>query len=205
MCREKIQYVQEPCCMRCGKPVALERTEYCHDCATKQHIYDRGCSLYLYSEEVSRAVQLFKYHNHRVYGKVFAEEMAKRFQRQIKTWNIQEIIPIPMYEKKRRQRGYNQTEILAKWFGRATGIPVNTEAVMRIRPTVPQKELNDTQRKRNLRGAFRVNPEWNPVGNVLLLDDIYTTGSTIDHVAYVLKKTRQMKVFFLTISIGQGV
>lgn len=191
--------------MHCGKPVVSERTEYCHDCATKRHIYDQGCSLYLYSEEVSRAVQLFKYHNCRIYGKIFAEEMAKRFQRQIKIWNIQEIIPIPMYEKKRRRRGYNQTEILAKWLGRATGIPVNTEAVMRIRPTVPQKELNDTQRKKNLRGAFRVNPAWSPVGNVLLLDDIYTTGSTMDHVAYVLKKTGKMKVFFLTISIGQGV
>ena len=85
-----------------------------------------------------------------------------------------------------------------------TGIPVDTKALSRVKSTRPQKELSHKERKANLRDAFRVNDGWKKVSHVLLVDDIYTTGNTIDAAAKVLRKKGVSKVFFLTISIGQG-
>ena len=77
--------------------------------------------------------------------------------------------------------------------------------MLRVRNTVPQKNLHPRQREENLRGAFRVSGDWKPVENVLLLDDIYTTGSTINKAAEMLKRAGVGKVFFLSISIGQDL
>ena len=198
--------IQGPRCMRCGKPVRREETEYCHDCAKADFTYEQGRSLYLHRPPVSTAIYQFKFHNKRIYGEFFAKEMASEFAHLIKRWDIQEIIPVPLHPKKRRKRGYNQAEILAKNLSQFLNIPINTSCIYRIENTNPQKELNDKERKRNLKQAFAIDREWQPRGNVLLIDDIYTTGSTIDAMSRLLvKKSRgKVKVYFLTISIGQG-
>lgn len=114
------------------------------------------------------------------------------------------IVPIPLHRKKKRLRGYNQAEIVAKHLGEMMGIPVDSRSVIRSRYTRPQKELNDKERKQNLKHAFSVTGQWKNYKTVLVIDDIYTTGSTIDTVAEELKSRGVQKVCFLTISIGQG-
>lgn len=118
---------------------------------------------------------------------------------------VEEIIPVPLYPSKQRRRGYNQAELLADALGRAMQIPVNKKAVFRIRRTKPQKNLDDRQREQNLRGAFGVSVQWRAPASVLLVDDIYTTGSTMHRISGMLKKAGAEKVYFLTISIGQGL
>ena len=83
-------------------------------------------------------------------------------------------------------------------------IPVETKSLVRVRHTKPQKELNHKERKKNLKEAFQVTKHWKNRGNILLVDDIYTTGNTIASAATVLKKKGAKKVCFFTISIGQG-
>lgn len=190
--------------MRCGKPVHREETEYCRDCEKAKFSYDRGKSLYLHQEPVSQAIYQFKFHNKRIYGEYFAEELAKEYSRQIRKWEITEIVPVPLHPKKRKKRGYNQAEILARELGKLLNIPVNSRCIYRVENTTPQKELNDKERRRNLRRAFAIDPKWVPSGNVLIIDDIYTTGSTIDAMSRLLKKKGTPKVHFLTVSIGQG-
>ena len=94
---------------------------------------------------------------------------------------------------------------MGRELGKQTGIPVNTEAVFRVKRTKPQKKLDDKERGENMQGAFGVAKAWKVKNNVLLIDDIYTTGNTIHTAAKILKKAGVQNVYFLTISIGQGL
>lgn len=189
--------------MKCGKPVAEEETEYCRDCAKHNLAFDQGKSVWVHRGSVSKAIYQFKYKNKRNYGKIFAREMAEKYKGQIKRWGIQEIVPVPIHKKRRRKRGYNQAEILADEIGKIVKIPVNKNAIARVRNTAPQKNLDHAKRAENLKGAFQISTEFKPQKTVLLIDDIYTTGSTIHRIAQLLKENGVEKVYFLTISIGQ--
>ena len=136
---------------------------------------------------------------------LFAREMAVYYGKWISSKKIEAIIPVPLHPSKKRKRGFNQAEILARELSEQTGIPVYTDVLFRIRKTSPQKMLGPGERKANLKGAFAVSAKWKACRNVLLIDDIYTTGSTIERCAGMLKKAGTENVWFLTISIGQGI
>ncbi len=204
-CRKKIVYVREPRCMRCGKPLRDEIREYCRDCEARSSFFDRGYGMWLHREPVSGAVYRFKYKNKRNWGRIFAVELAEHYEGQIRAWGIEEIIPIPLHSSRKRKRGFNQSEVVAGILSELTGIPCRTDVLFRIRKTVPQKQLDRRGRKDNLMGAFGVSREWNACENVLLIDDIYTTGTTVGRAAKMLKKAGAQNVYFLTISIGQGI
>ena len=191
--------------MKCGKPLKVEEQEYCYDCRRHAYAYEQGRSLWLHTGLVSRAIYGFKFHNKRYYAKIFAGEMAEKYGGWIRKNEIEEIIPVPLHPSKRRTRGFNQAELLAEELGRLLQIPVNKQAVLRVKKTRPQKKLNDKERQKNLRGAFGVSKKWNAGKNVLIIDDIYTTGNTVHRIAGMLKKAGAQKVYFLTISIGQGL
>lgn len=202
-CKEKHPIIREPRCMKCGKPIQKETQEFCYDCSRMKHWYEFGRSLWVHQEPVNEAIYAFKYKNRRVYGEVFARELAKEYNDLLKRQKVELIIPIPLHKSRRRERGYNQTEILAEYLGKYTGIEVDNTSLVRKKKTSPQKRNNDKERKKNIKNAFEVKRKIT-AENVVLIDDIYTTGSTIDEAARILKKTGVSKVFFLTISIGQG-
>ena len=130
--------------------------------------------------------------------------MVSVYEQTIQMWAPDLIMPIPVHRKRMKKRGYNQAQILAEEIGKTLGILVDTENLARWKDTDPQKMLGTQARKRNLMGAFAVRKSFLPVPCVLLVDDIYTTGNTIDAAARILKKCGVEKVYFLTISIGQG-
>ncbi len=115
------------------------------------------------------------------------------------------IIPIPLHPSRKRVRGYNQAEILADELSLLTGIPARNDILYRIKRTSPQKKLDGSGRRKNLRGAFAVKRGENLPQNVLLIDDIYTTGSTVERCAKMLRLGGVQNVYFLTVSIGQGI
>lgn len=202
-CAEKIVYVKEPRCKKCGKPVRYKEQEYCYDCKKRRFYYEQGRSIWLHKGPVSWSVYQFKYHNRRVYGEFYAREFYRLYRREIREWGIDLIVPVPLHWRRRRRRGYNQAEVLAKQLGKLAGIPVDTKAVVRKHHTKPQKELNHQERKKNLQNVFEVRKTWELPKKILLIDDIYTTGSTIDGVAREFLEKGDNKVWFLTISIGQ--
>lgn len=206
-CRVEIQKLQvrEPRCMKCGKPVRASEQEYCYDCMHTHHHYDKGVSLWLNKPPVSTSIYQFKYHNQRVYGGWYARELLRQYKDILTKWNPDLIIPIPLHSRRKRKRGYNQAQILAKELGKLMGVPVKPGYVRRIKYTEPQKQLGHKSRRSNLAGAFTIGREFRAVHTVLIVDDIYTTGSTIDAAAEILKKSGVQKVYFLTISIGQGI
>ena len=113
------------------------------------------------------------------------------------------IIPVPMYKKKQRQRGYNQAETLAKEIGKKLSLPVDAKYLKRVRPTIPQKELGKKEREINLKNAFKTSENAVKLEKVLLIDDIYTTGVTMDEAAKALLRSGVKEVRFLVLCTGK--
>lgn len=196
--------IEEPRCKRCGKPVYSEESEFCYDCKNRHFYYEQGKSLWVHDPVVKRSIYGFKYKNRRVYAEVYGRELVRRFGTLIKIWGIELIVPVPLHKKRYRQRGYNQAFLLAKEISDHTGIKMDNELVVRKRYTDPQKKLGNKDREKNLKNAFELTREKIEQKHILIIDDIYTTGSTINEIARILKKAGVDKIFFLTISIGQG-
>lgn len=202
-CRKNISYAGEPKCKKCGKPVRSEEQEYCNDCEKREHAFETGVSIFLHEGRVAQSLYRFKYHNRRIYAKDYAKLFMEICGKEIKKWGIDVLICVPVHRKRKRKRGYNQAEILAEAISEISGIPYIADAAIRVNRTVPQKQLNPSQRRKNLEHAFRVQKVLPAHSHVLVIDDIYTTGATIDSLAKKLKK-QGVKVYFFTISIGQG-
>ncbi len=203
-CKKKLLYIRQPLCFCCGRPVGREEDEYCADCQRHVHSFTQGRALWLYTGEIRRAIHAVKYQNKREYLEYFAKEMAEHLHREIKDWQPEVILPIPMHRSSKSVRGYNQAELLAVYLARELGIPVEKKALFKVRKTANQKELDHKNRRTNLKDAFAVEL---PHGQkqiwkkVLLVDDVYTTGSTLDEAARTLRKSGVKDVFFATICI----
>ena len=205
-CESKLKklIIHQPRCMKCGKPVRRMEQEFCHDCTEATHHFDRGRALWLHKPPVSNSIYQFKYHNQRAFGKYYAQKMANRFEYLAREWNPDLILPIPLHKRRMKKRGYNQAMIIAEKLGKIWGIPVDGKILQRRKNTNPQKKLNHRNRKFNMKNAFYVKGDLKNIRRVLLIDDIYTTGNTIDEASRKLKEAGVEKVYFLTISIGQG-
>ena len=112
------------------------------------------------------------------------------------------IIPVPMYPRKQRERGFNQAADLASKAGRQFGLPAPDGIVRTTKNTRSQKKLSAVERKQNLRAAFQVTERMDGL-RILVMDDVYTTGSTMEAMAHVLKEAGADKVFFVTLCMGQ--
>lgn len=204
-CMDKLEYIKEPYCLKCGKEIEDFSKEYCYDCMRFEHSFDFGRAVFSYTEGIKKSIYRYKYKNKREYSLYYAKEMAKKWGKDIKRWAPQVIIPVPLHEKKLRQRGYNQAALIAQNLGRILNIPVDDGILIRIRNTTPMKELNDSERVNNLENAFNITRNVVKYNKVLIVDDIYTTGSTIDECSRILKLNGVEKVYFLCICAGIGL
>lgn len=189
--------------MRCGKMLKDEVAEYCEDCAKRKSYITQGRSLWLHQKPVSVHYTDLSIIINDVMDQSFQEKLAEKYEKKLKEWKIGLILPIPLHWKRKRKRGYNQAEILARELGKRTGIAVCTDRLLRIRNTRPLKLFDRKERMEVLQGAFAVRSSSDFPENILLIDDIYTSGSTMEHAAGILKRAGVQNVYFLTVSIGQ--
>jgi ComF family protein len=203
-CRPKLQVVTSPRCFKCGKPLLNIYEEYCQDCRRKQHTYIQGRSLYHY-QSAAPGIYRLKYGNRREYADFYGQEMAKHMKAFLTEIQPDVLVPVPLHKRRERSRGYNQSHLLAKAIARYTGIPVAANLVYRVKNTAPMKRLTPTQRQNNLKKAFHMKENEVKLSTVVLIDDIYTTGSTIDAVSACLLEHGVKKVYFLALSCGEGV
>lgn len=202
-CEKKVRRVVQPVCMKCGKPLGEKgmRREYCADCISNRHFFVQGRAVFVYAG-VARGMYRMKYENRRDFAPVFAREAYRALGGWIAHIQPQALIPVPLHPARRRKRGYNQAELLARALAKLTGIPEEPDLVRRRVNTCPQKELNAGERKNNLKNAFQMSKNGVHLKRVLLIDDIYTTGSTADAVAKTLTEAGIEKVYVLSICIG---
>ena len=202
-CMYKLELLTPPWCMKCGKKL-WEEGEYCEDCLKRNHAFDRGRSLYQYGS-VAPSVYRMKYGGRREYAAYFGEEMAWYLGGFIKEQKPDGIIPVPLHKKRFHKRGYNQAYLLAKALGECVNVPVYDNLILRKKNTLPLKYQNPTERQNNLKKAFIMTGNDVKLSRVLIVDDIYTTGCTVDEMAQLLKQNGVREVYVITLACGVGV
>ncbi|MCR5715612.1 MAG: ComF family protein [Lachnospiraceae bacterium] len=202
-CSGKLVIVTPPFCFGCGKHLEDATQEFCHDCLAKIHFFDAGRGLYDY-RSVAESMYRFKYHRRSEYAEFYGRKIAAHLGEVIRGWDAQALIPVPVHKERLKKRGYNQAQCLAEVIGRELSIPVESGLLVRAKKTVPMKLLDREQRIKNLKSAFITRDNSVKLKSIIVVDDIYTTGSTIDACAAVLKAAGVEKVFFITLAIGRG-
>lgn len=200
-CAGKIRPVEGARCFRCGKPVKPEQ-EYCRECSGRTRSFDQGMGIFFYDEIWRRSMVRYKYYGCREYGDFYARAMFLYGKEALKRWKPDVMVPVPLHPQKQRTRGFNQAEYLAEGLKKFTGIPVDTSLLQKIKNTKSQKKLSASMRRKNLQEAFRASPR--AAGKrILLIDDVYTTGSTMDAAAACLKGCGAKRVYFMTVCTGR--
>lgn len=216
-CCEKLQFAEDPCCMKCGRPLISSAEEFCPQCRTKRHYYVQARSLLIYQGDTGHSLNRLKSANRRDHAAFYAHYMAESYGGWMHERGIDTIVPVPLYPKKKRERGYNQAELLARRIAGETGIRMEEGILLKVQDTRQQKRLNAAERRENLRGAFAVRAVRRelPDGSsalvstalgrrILLVDDIYTTGATADMASKVLLDAGAQAVYVLTAAIAHG-
>lgn len=164
------------------------------------HITD-GRVLYEYPC-VAPGIYRFKYSGRREYGITFAEEICTELGETIKGWEADGIIAVPLHPKRYRKRGYNQSEILARELSKGIRVPFYKGVMARVKNTVPLKLLNAAQRQNNLKKAFKMCRNDVKLYRVIIIDDVYTTGQTVEEMAKVLKENGVAQIYVIALAGG---
>ncbi|MCR4566818.1 MAG: ComF family protein [Pseudobutyrivibrio sp.] len=203
-CSKKIKIVGPISCMKCGSPIVDEAEEFCINCKKTSHYFDQNKAVFRYESPIKESMYRFKYSNRRCYAKTYARHAYKIYGSWIRENSIEAIIPVPMYTPKEKRRGYNQAAVFAKELGKLASLQVLEDLIQRDKETEAMKALNRLKRKKNLLNAFTLNKNVVQFRKVLIVDDIYTTGTTLNSVAKVLKHGGAAHVYGLCISIGEA-
>lgn len=191
-------------CPRCGKPfgspeaLAHSPAHECHSCRKVQPRFDHAVAAGLFEGPLREAIHLFKYRPLRALGKPLAAWMAD----QVRFDALPDVaMAVPLHRSRLRQRGFNQALLLAHGISVRFGIPLDHDNLARLRPTRPQVELTGNERIENVRGAFGLRRPQEVAGrNILLLDDVFTTGATLNECAAVLKNEGAATVVAFTLA-----
>ena len=199
-CKKALPYIRGKICRCCGRKLSDPGRDLCITCLSEKLSFSGGASVFLHEGAVREALYGMKYGNRREYAAFFAEEMAKLYREKEDEWKIDLIIPVPLHRSRKRRRGYNQAALIARRFAGITGLPVSEDLLFRRRKTGAQYRYGKTSRKENLKGAFAARGRLKKAFHVLVIDDIFTTGSTVSYCAEELLKAGAGKVFFMTAS-----
>lgn len=203
-CAPKLTYVRSPRCFKCGKHIGDGGKEYCDDCASRPHLFDSGRALFSY-RSVSASIARFKYHGRREYAACYAACMQEQLGDFIRSCRADALVPVPLHKSRLRKRGYNQALALAEELSARTGIPVCGDLIERAKKTTPMKDLSAAERQNNLKKAFKILRNDVELNIIIIIDDIYTTGSTIDAMSRELKKAGVERIYFIALAVGRGI
>lgn len=187
-CAKKIKFIKNRTCLVCGKPLKSRYEDRCVECQKKVHVFDAAFAPFSYNADIRESIMRFKYSGRAEYARFYAECIWKYGKDRIRMWNPEVIISIPIHASRYAKRGYNQAELIALELSKLSGIVYNGCLIKRKKKTEAQKELGSVQRKNNMHSAFEYVGSGNIYKRVLVVDDILTTGSTLDSAALLLKK-----------------
>jgi len=207
-CRARFDFIQEPWCRQCGRALDPEATggPICADCRGEQFVFDHARSVGRHTGTLRECVLAFKFGGVVQLSDPLSELLAERLERltqeqEVTVPAVDAVVPVPLHPKRRRWRGFDQALVLARELASRLELPVGERALVRERETEPQVELTPAQRRANVRGAFRLAQPWVAQGrHVVLVDDVFTTGATINECAKVLKRGGATCVTALTIT-----
>lgn len=204
VCRESLPGPR-PACQRCGRSLA-RTAPVCGACLSRPPPYEALCCPMEYRFPVDQLIQALKFKADLVAGRLLANFLIEELVRR-KTPLPQVILPVPLHPRRQRSRGFNQSGEIALHLGKALSLPVLEDRLERWRHDPPQTTVGGLQRRRNVRGAYRLRQGNPPLpGSVALVDDVVTTGSTVEAAALVLKSAgvSRVEVWAVARAVGPG-
>lgn len=203
-CWQSIEKNLPPFCSKCGLHLEDIKTgvDLCKDCQRQELYFDKAFSVFLFDGIIKELIHKFKYSNKTMLAKVFAQmifDFAMNFNIQLSSYDI--MLPVPLHPARLREREYNQCEMLAQQLQKFFPLEISTKDVTRIKNTKSQITLDKTSRWKNVDGAFKIRNRFVfEEKNVLIVDDLITTGATASELAETLKESGAKMVSVLTIA-----
>jgi ComF family protein len=202
-CIKELKPRRSSFCLSCGRFFETYGDPHlCYRCLEEKHEFSLHRSCNLYRGKLKDLILLFKYHKYRILGPRLAAYMYKSLaQDEALWWDLDGVAPVPLHKKRKRERGFNQSYELAKYIGEERGIETLDNVLIKKINVPPQTSLPAEQRKINNKGAYEVYNPYRIRGKVLLLvDDVYTTGATIEECSSVLIKSGAREVRAVTLA-----
>jgi ComF family protein len=204
-CQIIFEKLEPPLCIRCGQPLTESQAvgaAVCDYCAAKDYAFVWNKASFLYEGAMRDILHDVKFRSRKQSVLGLGELWASALEPD----SLPEgcvLVPVPMHKSKARLRGYNQAELLARAVSKATGAPLKAGLLIRSVNTRPQSGLNGRDRARNVSGVFAVNKKFNVDGKVIcLIDDIFTTGASLNACAGVLKDAGAESIYCMTLTIA---
>lgn len=207
ICKECInipRLVEEPRCICCSKHLQREEALRCRDCSGLKRSFERGIALYEYAS-VHDSIHAFKNMGRAEYAEFYGRQIRLRLMPVIREMKADALVPIPLHPGKLNKRGYNQATLLAREISKGSGVPVREDILKRVRKTAAQKKMNRESRQNNMKKAFHMVQNDVKLKTIILVDDVFTTGNTLEAAAAELKRGGVDKVYFVALAIGKGL
>ncbi len=202
-CLAEIRWIEPPFCSLCGVPFVSRESENhpCGACSTHRRYFTMARALGAYEGPLREAIHRWKYEGKTYLTPFFAEWMAEGLNRYWEPDSFDLLIPVPLHPQRLRERGFNQVLLLVKEISSRTGIPYRRTILQKKKPTIPQVTLSGPEREKGLRGAFHAIGREELTGkSVLVVDDVYTTGATVNECSRALRRGGAKKVDVLTLA-----
>jgi ComF family protein len=202
-CFREIHWIDPPFCTVCGVPFVSKETgnHPCGACRSKSRYFTIARALGYYEGPLQEAIHRWKYQGKISLTPLFGNWMAQGVKRFWSLHSFDLLIPVPLHIGRLRERGFNQAVLLARDLSWRTGIPLEKRLLRKLKPTVPQVSLSGVEREKGIRGVFQIVDRNSLDGkSVLLVDDVYTTGATVNECAKVLLAAGAKQIDVLTLS-----
>lgn len=206
ICKETLRPIGDASCSICSRKIQVAREKSraiikCRECIKHPHYFTRSISSLSYEGAIKKAIYDFKYNDKHHMYKLFGQLMIKSILDN-DLEHVDLVVPIPLYKDREKKRGFNQAALLAKYIAKDLNLKCDTENLRRVKQTKVQNRLNRNQRMENIAGAFGLkNKTAFEQKIVLLVDDIYTTGSTVDQCSKLLVDHGAKQVFATTLAV----
>jgi len=206
ICRECLQHMKQrslPACPSCGRFYYGEGDMHlCQDCQEKRPPFSVHRSCAEYRGLVKDVLLLYKFKKIKVFGECLSGYIFEILgEDPVLWWGLEGIIPVPLHPSKKRERGFNQSEIIARKIAKKKEVPLLRNCLLKRSETLPQTSLESIPRRTNVKGAFIVKDPKRIEDKILLLvDDVYTTGATLNECSSVLIRAGAKEVRAITIA-----
>jgi len=195
-CYASVKPITQPVCEKCGLPVK-HQAELCN-CADTIHSLDYFRAYSIYTPPLSNAIKQLKYERDFAIAKKLAFYLIKLYNEYKIKADL--VIPVPLNKNRIRERGFNQASLLAKFFANELQLPYEKQALVRTKNTRSQVGLSRLERLSNVQEAFQANPALIMGKTIIIIDDVSTTGATLEACASTLKNAGAMKVIGLSLA-----
>ncbi len=205
-CLGAFEVLDGPACLSCGRPfpfvaAARESPSPCLACRKGLYGFERSRSFAAYNQTMSAAITLLKYEAVTPLGNWFAGRLLETLARDSEKFPLDVVVPVPLHPQRQRERGYNQAELLARPLARRLRLPLSSYLLVRTRPRPEKFLLSRRERWQSVRGAYATRPGTRVDKlRVLLVDDVFTTGATLDACARALHEAGAGAVYGLTVA-----